>query len=72
MITDTNNLHTLRWLSEKSGIPSRTLYWHVKAGSIPAVRIDGIWMIAEHALPDWVKVEINKLHVQKSKDDENP
>lgn len=71
MVTDTNNLHTIRWLTEQSGIPLRTLYYHVRSGSIPAVRIDGIWVVAEHQLPDWVKVEINKLHAEKAQHDEN-
>lgn len=59
MVTDTSNLHTLKWLSEASGIPLRTIYYHVKMGGIKTERIDGISVVAESALPDWIKIKIN-------------
>lgn len=65
MITDTKNLHTLTWLAEASGVPLSTLYRHVKSGRLEVVRVDNAILIAETALPDWIKIEINKKHHEK-------
>jgi hypothetical protein len=68
MITDTRNLHTLRWLADTSGIPLSSLYHYAKTGALKIVKIDNVALVAESNLPDWIKVEINKKHNEKVQD----
>lgn len=49
-IESNTKLITVAYLSDVSGIPRKTLYKHVRSGSLPSYQIGGaIWLEPRHA-----------------------
>lgn len=58
---ETENLHTLKWLSGKAGMPMATLYRKVNNKSIPVIIIDGVRLV-DTSLPEVSKLIKNEIH----------
>lgn len=61
MTVDTNNIHTLKYVSKALGLSISSMYYYVRVGKIQTFKADYITLVDISRLSDDLKERINKF-----------